>query len=157
MWSYVNHQAMNEIFVPLEVETDPAVRATLIDSIESEFASRILKEYERTCYQLKIKGWSTGQIADELGVSERKVKTFIRLHAERIGEHNPLARREPATNVIDITHLVQRSRHPAASPNRSRASLESLKAPATSEQATHTHMPVHDETQSTHDTQDEPA
>jgi hypothetical protein len=117
MWSYVNHQAMNEIFVPLEVETDPRVRADLIDSIEREFANRIIREYERTCFELKKSGVNTGQISEALGISERKVKTFIRLHAERTGEWNPLSR-YTTENVIDITHLVQRSRRHEEQPSR---------------------------------------
>jgi hypothetical protein len=118
MWSYVNHQAMSEIFLPLEVETDPAVRANLIESIETEFATRIIREYERTCFELKKNGWNTGQISEALAISERKVKLFIRNHAAHTGQWNPLARRSTDGSVIDITHLVQRSRHLVASPNR---------------------------------------
>jgi len=118
MWSYVNHQAMNEIFMPLEAETDPQVRATLIESIETEFATRILREYERTSFDLKKKRWTTGQIAEFMGVSERKIKQFIYLHSERSGESNPLRRETPEGKVIDITHLVRRSRHPAGSSTR---------------------------------------
>jgi len=111
MWSYVNHQAMNEVFMPLEIEIDANVRAELIKTIETEFATRILKEYERTCFELKKRGWNTGQIAEALNVSERKIKSFIRSHAQRSGEPNPLERYRPEGNVIDITHLVRRA-HP---------------------------------------------
>jgi hypothetical protein len=108
MYYYVNHQAMNEVFKPIEVETDPQVRIELIDTIESEFANRITMEYERTCYELKQKNWSTGQIAEALSISERKVKMLIRWYSERTGEWNPLQRR-PLVNVIDISHLVAKS------------------------------------------------
>lgn len=118
MWSYVNHHAMSEIFRPLELEPDPAVRATLLENIETEFANRLLNEYERATFDLKKLGWNTGQIAEALSISERKVKTLIRLHAENTGQFNPLAKRGPAENVIDITHLVRRTHHPLATQGR---------------------------------------
>jgi FixJ family two-component response regulator len=115
MYYYVNHQAMGEVFKPIEVETDPRVRVELIRNIETEFANRIISEYERTCHQLKIAGWSTGQIAEAMDISERKVKTFIRWHSETSGEWNPLQRRQLA-NVVDISHLVARKSAGQASP-----------------------------------------
>jgi hypothetical protein len=135
MWSYVNHQAMNEIFMPLEAETDPIVRSNLIESIETEFGTRILKEYEKTAFELKKSGWSTGQIAESMGISERKVKKFIALYAERKGELNPLIRHQPDGVVIDITHLIQRSRHPAGRAIRDHAKPAPDPTPATNEPA----------------------
>jgi hypothetical protein len=126
MWSYVNHQAMSEIFLPLEAETDPVVRANILESVETEFATRIIREYERTTFELKQKGWNTGQISEALGISERKVKLFIRSHADNTGQWNPLARRTTHGSVIDITHLVQRSRRPAKSPSHAHDEPESL-------------------------------
>lgn len=121
MYYYVNHQAINETFKPIEIETDPQVRLELINNIEKELADRLLAEYERTCFELKQRNWSTGQIADGFNISERKVKMFIRWYAERTNQWNPLKRRE-ATNVIDISHLVARkqeakNRHPAKGTN----------------------------------------
>lgn len=118
MYYYVNHQAINETFKPIEVETDPQVRLELINNIERELADRLLAEYERTCFELKKRNWSTGQISEAFSISERKVKMFIRWYAERTNQWNPLHRRK-ATNVIDISHLVARrmeakSRHPSA-------------------------------------------
>lgn len=113
MYSYVNHQAMRDVFRPLEVETDPAVRGELILSIEVEYANSMIEQYERTCYELKDKGWNTGQIADALSMSERKVKTFISDYAKRTGEWNPLRRRVTG-NVIDISHLVRRAKKSGA-------------------------------------------
>lgn len=118
MYYYVNHQAINETFKPIEVETDPQVRLELINNIERELADRLLAEYERTCFELKKRDWSTGQISEAFSISERKVKMFIRWYAERTNQWNPLQRRK-ATNIIDISHLVARrmeakSRHPSA-------------------------------------------
>lgn len=121
MYYYVNHQAINETFKPIEIETDPQVRLELINNIERELADRLLAEYERTCFELKQRNWSTGQISEAFGISERKVKMFIRWYAERTDQWNPLKRRQ-ATNVIDISHLVARkqearNRHPSAQTN----------------------------------------
>jgi hypothetical protein len=107
MYYYVNHQAINESFKPLEVETDPIVRLELINSIQPEIVERLVNQIGLTAYELKLKDWSTGQIAEAFGLSERKIKALIRLHAKRTNSHNPLARYE-ALNVVDISHLVQK-------------------------------------------------
>ncbi len=110
MYHYVNHQAMREVFAPVEVETDPAVRAEVMQKIYDEFADNYLEILEKTCWELKHKrGWNTGQIADTLNISERKAKMFIRWYAERTGEWNPLSRPHPG-EVIDISDLVKRNR-----------------------------------------------
>jgi hypothetical protein len=107
MSHYVNHQAMREVFAPLEAQDNPQERAAQIEKVEAEFCISILEQYERTSYELKMLGWSTGQIADLLDMSERKVKNFIRCYSERTGSRNPLER-HVTENVIDISHLVAR-------------------------------------------------
>ena len=116
MYHYVNHQAMREVFAPIEAETDPHIRANLMEKIHDEFANLLVEQVERTCWELKHrKQWNTGQIADTLGISERKVKMFIRWYSERTGEWNPLVRPK-AAEVIDISHLVRKRNRPHAEP-----------------------------------------
>jgi DNA-directed RNA polymerase specialized sigma24 family protein len=109
MSTYVNRQAMREIFAPLEAQDDPRMRVDQIEKIEAEFCISILEQYERTAYELKTQGLSTGQIADLFDVSERKVKNFIRWYSERTGRRNPLERYS-TENVIDISHIVTRAK-----------------------------------------------
>lgn len=112
MYHYVNHQAMSEVFAPATLETDPQVRAEVLVKLHDEFADLLLEQIERTCWELKHKRqWNTGQIADTLNISERRVKMFIRWYSERTGEWNPLSRPKPA-EVIDISHLVRKKNHP---------------------------------------------
>jgi hypothetical protein len=115
MYYYVNHQAIHEIMRPIEVETDPQVRLEIMANVRQDLEERLFDQYAKTCYELKLKGWSTGQIAELSGLSERKVKVLIRFHADSIGEHNPLGRHR-ATNVIDISHLVGKGSVGLASP-----------------------------------------
>jgi hypothetical protein len=120
MFHYVNHHAIAELFAPAAAEHDPIVRAAALDTIQVEFIESLIELMERTAYELKMLNWNTGQIADHLGVSERKVKTLIGWHSARTGEWNPLKRRETET-VIDISHFVQRKKNGAekASPPNS--------------------------------------
>lgn len=114
MYYYVNHQAMSEVFAPLEAEQDPHVRAATLLKIQDQFAELLIEQVEKTCWELKHRHqWNTGQIADTLGMSERKVKMFIRWYSGRTGEWNPLDRPTPG-EVIDISHLVRRKNHPHA-------------------------------------------
>lgn len=108
MYSYVNHDAMRDVFVPVESEHDPLVRADLITTIVNDFAQRLVAQYERTVYDMKTRGMNTGQIADALQLSERKVKALMAAHSEHTGQWNPL-RRHKATEFVDISHLVQRA------------------------------------------------
>lgn len=107
MKSYVNQQATSEAFFPVQDEDDPLARIELIKRIENEFANLLIEQYQRTAFELKLKHWSTGQISELFGISERKIRLFIRWHSEHTGEWNPLQRRTGA-NVIDISHLVSR-------------------------------------------------
>lgn len=115
MYYYVNHQAINETFVPMEREPDPLVRIDIIKNIQRDLEERLFDQVAKTAYELKVKGWSTGQIAEALDLSERKIKVLIGFHADSIGEHNPLIRHR-ATNVIDISHLVRKGSAGLASP-----------------------------------------
>lgn len=108
MYYYVNHQAINEFFKPIEIETDPRVRIELITNVELEVIPRLVDQIALTCYELKLIDWSTGQIAEAFNLSERKVKALIRYHAMKTNSHNPLTRHE-ALNIIDISHLVAKS------------------------------------------------
>ena len=131
MYHYVNHQAMREVFAPIVAETDPQVRADLMEKIHDEFANFLIEQIERTCWELKQKQWNTGQIADTLGISERKVKMFIRWYSDRTGEWNPLARPKPA-EVIDISDLVRKRNRPdSTQPTHSaNESVESIRPTA---------------------------
>lgn len=115
MYYYVNHQAINEIMKPIEVENDPRVRLQIIKNVHMDIEERLLDQVALTCYQLKIADWSTGQIAEAFDLSERKVKALIKFHADSIGEHNPLMRHK-ASNIIDISHLVGKKSVGLASP-----------------------------------------
>jgi len=119
MYLYVNHQAMREVFAPVEAELDPNRRAEIMQKIYDEFADLYLEHVEKTCWELKHKqGWNTGQIADTLNISERKAKMFIRWYSERTGEWNPLTRPHPG-EVIDISDLVKRNRQDSTPPTQS--------------------------------------
>lgn len=108
MYYYVNHHAMRDVFAPVDAELDPQVRSEMMLNIQDRFAELLVEQIERTCWELKHKRqWNTGQIADTLNISERKVKMFIRWYSERTGEWNPLDRPKPA-EVIDISHLVRK-------------------------------------------------
>lgn len=109
MTRYVNHHAMNEVFAVPENEPDPAVRAELLNAIQSEFIERLLTLYEDTAYQLKNRGELLGQIADRIGFSERRIKRMLADYSARTGQWNPLKRRS-SEGAIDITHLVNRMR-----------------------------------------------
>ena len=96
----------------------------LINSLKKEVIDRLVNQIALTCYELKLIDWSTGQIADALGLSERKVKALIRSHAAQTKSHNPLMRYQ-ALNIVDISHLVskdspllEKSRPDLASPTR---------------------------------------
>lgn len=115
MYSYVNHQAMSELFHSLEIETDPQARAEQLITIHDQFADKFLAQVEKTCWELKRRQWNIGQIADTLNISERKAKMFIRWYSERTGEWNPLDRPK-AAEVVDISHLVRKRNRPHAEP-----------------------------------------
>lgn len=147
---------MREVFAPVQAEDNPQTRAELLDKIEHEFADLLLEQYERTCWEMKHNlRWNTGQIADTLDISERKVKMFIRWYSERTGEWNPLDRPK-AENVIDISHLVQRRdnqpirrRSEGTSHDEDeRVSRENL---ASGELANQMHTTLHDSALSAHD------
>jgi hypothetical protein len=121
MYHYVNHQAINEFFKPMEVETDPKVRLELITHLQPEVIDRLVTQIALTCYELKLIDWSTGQIAEAFGLSERRVKALIRFYSKKSNSHNPLERYQ-ASNIVDISHLVAKDtqqNHPElASPTR---------------------------------------
>lgn len=104
---YVNHQAIAEAFELADAETNPTVRAELLDKIQTEFVERLLHLYERTAFELKAQQHNTGQIADTLGFSDRRIRRMIHDYSSRTGAWNPLARRS-GVGAIDISHLVQR-------------------------------------------------
>lgn len=104
---YVNHHAISEAFELVEAETNPMVRAELLDRIQTEFVERLLHSYERTAYELKAEQHNTGQISDILGFSDRRIRRMIHDYTHRTGAWNPLAKRNN-TGAIDISHLVQR-------------------------------------------------
>lgn len=108
MRSYVNQQAMSEVFSPVQAEIDALDRLKLIQTVENEFANLIIEQYQRTAFELKMQGWSTGQISELFNISERKIKLFIGWHSKHTGEWNPL-RKRTAIDVIDISHLVSRA------------------------------------------------
>lgn len=141
MYHYVNHQAMREVFAPIAAETNPQVRADLMETVQDEFANLLLEQVERTCWELKHREkWNTGQIADTLLISERKVKMFIRWYSERTGEWNPLDRPK-AAEVIDISHLVRKRTRPHATPPTHNAEAPAETSHLTEGQASHSSEP----------------
>lgn len=120
MLRYVNPQAVDELFAVVDAEHDPQGRADMLTRLQEDFINRMLHQYERTAYELKKQGWNTGQIADLLDFSERRIKRMIIDYSERTGAWNPL-RRMRSTGAIDISHLVMRQHNAAdrqASPSR---------------------------------------
>lgn len=108
MYSYVNHQAMSEVFASVEAETNPQARAESLTKIYEDFANHLFDALCKTCWELKHRQqWNTGQIADTLQISERRVKSLIRYYVQQTGEWNPLDRPHPV-EVIDISHLVRK-------------------------------------------------
>ena len=105
---YVNRDAMADVFTSVEIEHDITTRINALTLIETDFFGRLETEQERLCFDMKQRDQSTGQIADELSLSERKVKSLINAYSDRTGVQNPLRRRK-ASNVIDITHRVSRA------------------------------------------------
>lgn len=137
MYSYVNHQAMSEVFAPVQVETNPHVRGESLVRIYEDFADHFIEVLSKTCWELKHREqWNTGQIADTLKVSERRVKFLIRHYVQQTGEWNPLDRPK-AAEVIDISHLVRRRTRPHAEPPTHNAEAPAETTPLTGELANH--------------------
>jgi DNA-binding NarL/FixJ family response regulator len=107
MSRYINHDAIADVFLPVSVEINPRVRLEMLRAIQSDIGTRILEEQERIAFELKSEGDSTGQIADDMAVSERAVKRWIGNYAAKNGLHNLLHRRK-ASNVVDIRDRVAR-------------------------------------------------
>lgn len=108
MFTYVNHQAMGDLFRPLEHQPNPMIRATQIKGLVAELSKHVTEHSARTCYELKKQDWSIGAIADELGVSQHMVRRLIRQHADETGVRNPLKRMTGMPVEIDITTLVNK-------------------------------------------------
>lgn len=108
MFTYVNHQAMGDLFRPLEHDNNPTQRAKSLQALMSEISDHVYRITKKTCFDLKKQGWVTGQIADELGLSERMVKALIKTHAEDTGVRNPLVKHQIQLPTTDISHLVSR-------------------------------------------------
>ena len=109
MFTYVNQQAMGDLFRPLEHESNPVIKANQMKKLVDELAAHVYKHAAHTCYSLKEKGWSTGAISDEMQISERAVKRLIRFHSEKESLRNPLERMQGFGFEIDISHLVSRA------------------------------------------------
>jgi hypothetical protein len=110
--AYVNHHAMSELFDPLRTEANPQQRWDSLTAMQTEFGEHLLALYEQTAYELKALNWNTGQIADFLEISERKVKVLISWYAERSGLRDPL-KRTSVSNIVDISELVRRKKDSA--------------------------------------------
>lgn len=115
MYHYVNHQSINDLFKPLEVETDPRARLDLIKGMKSEIIEKLVNQIAITCFELKVMGWSTGQVAEAFDISERKVKALIKYHSDKTNSHNPLVRHK-ASDIVDISYLVTKRGVELASP-----------------------------------------
>lgn len=109
MRSYVNHQAMSDLFVPMEHEPVTLHRAAYLRRLLDELAEHTLTHTRKVCYDLKAEGWTTGAIADEIGISERMVKRSISAYSKNAGVRNPLQRMGGFATEIDITTLVNRA------------------------------------------------
>ncbi len=110
MPSYVNRDAIKDSILPMEVETDPLLRIDILKETIADFHDRVSEQVRRTCLELKVeKNWSTGQIAEATGLSERMVKRMITKRAEETSQWNPLRHRGIGP-YIDISDLVRRER-----------------------------------------------
>tara|TARA_R110000868_G_scaffold410293_1_gene697898 strand:+ start:1549 stop:1914 length:366 start_codon:yes stop_codon:yes gene_type:complete len=109
MHTYVNHQAMREVFEPSQAETNPMVRAVILRKVMDEFSSLVVYGYSRTAFELKKDEWSVGQISELLNISGRKVKRMISDHASIINEPNPLLKNK-TLGYIDISHIVAKAK-----------------------------------------------
>lgn len=109
MLAYVNHQAMGDLFRPLEHESNPVLRVQQLTSLMDEMAEHLHTHLTKTCYDLKVQGWSTGAISDEVGVSERMVKRLITAHSQEKKVRNPLLAMRGCDVEVDITQLVNRA------------------------------------------------
>lgn len=109
MRSYVNHQAMGDLFRPLEHYSNPLQRATHLKNLLDELGEHATKHAQRLCYDLKKENWSIGAIADELGVSGRMVRRLITGYSAQNNVLNPLYKNAGMPVEIDITHLVGRA------------------------------------------------
>lgn len=108
MQSYVNHQAMGDLYRPLEHYPNPLTRAAYLKNLLDELAIHTTKHAQKVCYDLKKEGWSIGAIADELGVSGRMAKRLITAYSAQNKVLNPLYKNAGIPVEIDITHLVSR-------------------------------------------------
>lgn len=108
MAGYVNHQAMVEVFSPLEQQRDPTIRATLIHLIQDEYTQRLVEMLERTAFELKENGWTVPQVADELSLTVAQTRRAILQYARRAGRISPL-RDKGMAQVIDIRSLVRKA------------------------------------------------
>lgn len=143
MYSYVNHQAMSEVFAPVEAETNPQARAESLVTIQQDFVNHVFDALSKTCWELKHREkWNTGQIAETLKISDRKVKALIRHYTRQTGEWNPLDRPEVA-EVVDISPLVKRHRPQSTQPSRDANEPPQTSHPIAAE-ATHFAEHLHD-------------
>jgi hypothetical protein len=106
MRGYVNHQAIGESFLPLELEDDPVRRSDLIGKITSEFTTRLADHLGRTAFELCAAGWTLSQTADELGQSVNVTRRLIADHARKTKKVSPL-RSQRVTEAVDISRLVR--------------------------------------------------
>lgn len=109
MHTYVNHQAMREVFDPSQSEANPMLRAVMLRKIMEEFSSLAVDGYSRTAFELKRQEWSVGQISELLNLSGRKVKRMISDHAKHSNSPNPLLKRK-TLEYIDISHIVAKAK-----------------------------------------------
>lgn len=109
MHTYVNHQAMSEVFAPSQAETNPMLRAVILKKVMGEFSSLVVYGYSRTAFELKKDDWSVGQISELLDLSGRKVKKMISDHASSTGQPNPLVKHK-TLNYVDISHIVAKAK-----------------------------------------------
>lgn len=78
-------------------------------TVHNEFAESMLAMYERTAFELKERGWSLEQIADELQVAVQRVKQLIREYAKRTNRVPPLRDKSGLAPVVDIRSVVRRA------------------------------------------------
>ena len=109
MHTYVNHQAMREVFEPSQIESSPMMRADMLRKIMDEFSSLAVDGYSRTAFELKRQEWSVGQISELLCLSGRKVKRMISDHASITNQSNPLLKNK-TLGYIDISHIVAKAK-----------------------------------------------
>lgn len=106
MVSYINNTHLEDLFTDVESRADPDTRLAALRSLESEFVRLTIATLEHVAFDLAERGWTTPQIAHELGVARAHIPRMIGAYAKRSGLLAPLRFERDYGNAVDISRLV---------------------------------------------------